>query len=364
MLRIKILGIGCKKSRALRANLMSALHALPIDASVEEVDRVEDIMQYQILATPALLIDQRIVTEGIVPDVRALQILIKSYHQTRFAMKKILVPTDFSHTASNAFQFAASLARQFDSEVTLLHVYHPHFDPNNPLAGKDKHEIADDLTRRMDAFVGENTSPANRKDKNIAYQRLVKEVQFGFAAEEISQISKDYDFIVMGTTGDGDWLEKLFGSVSSHVAQHAHCPVLLVPEKARFKGFRTVVYASNHASSDKLLIEKIVDAMQIPTDAIHLVHVEENPDEEYVLRNGRHELISRDEKKDINLTLADIKANSILKALNEYAVSHRADLIMMRTTERSFLQNVFHRSLTKQMVLTADQIPLLVLHVA
>lgn len=361
MLHIQILGIGCKKSRALKANLLMALRSLETEASIEEIERVEDIIQYQILSTPALLINGEIVSEGIVPEVEELILLLKPSIGKFSKIKKILVPIDFSNVASSAFRFALHLAGHLECEITLFHIYHPYFDPNNPLAGGEKIEAAANAQKRLDAFLGENSSPANNDGGFFKYKDIKKELRIGFPADEITAFSKDFDLIIMGTTGDGDWLEQLFGSVSSHVAQYAHCPVLLVPEKAQFKGFNTVVYATDKNSNDKTLIEQVVDAMQIPPDSVHLVHVEKKSSEEYLLRNGRYEQLPRLQKQAIRLTLADIESKSILKAMNEYANSHHADLIILNTVQRGFLENLFHRSFTKQMILQT-RIPLLILH--
>ncbi|MDX1940918.1 MAG: MTH895/ArsE family thioredoxin-like protein [Saprospiraceae bacterium] len=361
MLRIQILGIGCKKSRALKANLLAALRSLGMDASIEEIERVEDIIQYQILSTPALLINQNIISEGNVLEVNELKPVLEYWNHQLPSIKKILVPTDFSDVAAGAFRFALDLAQQLSSEITLLHVYHPFFDPNNPLAGKERSEAESLARKRLDIFLGENISPANKAEKLGLNEKIKKEWCMGFAGEEIMARSKQFDLIVMGTTGDGDWLEQLFGSVSSSVAREAHCPVLLVPKNVQFKGFNTVVYAHDNETSDRVLIEQVVDEMRIPTDAVHLVHVEKNSFEEYLLRNGRYEHLPRLQKPSIRLTLADIASKSILKAINEYADSHHADLIIVNTVQRSFLENLFHRSFTKQMILQTS-IPLLILH--
>jgi len=51
----------------------------------------------------------------------------------------------------------------------------------------------------------------------------------GFPVEELIDAGKDADMIVLGSRGAGGFTRLMMGSVSSQVAQHAHCPVLIVP---------------------------------------------------------------------------------------------------------------------------------------
>ena len=51
----------------------------------------------------------------------------------------------------------------------------------------------------------------------------------GFPVEELINAGKDADMLVLGSRGAGGFTRLMMGSVSSQVAQHAHCPVLIVP---------------------------------------------------------------------------------------------------------------------------------------
>jgi nucleotide-binding universal stress UspA family protein len=51
----------------------------------------------------------------------------------------------------------------------------------------------------------------------------------GFPVEELIKAGRDADMIVLGSRGAGGFTRLLMGSVASQVAQHAPCPVLIVP---------------------------------------------------------------------------------------------------------------------------------------
>jgi nucleotide-binding universal stress UspA family protein len=55
----------------------------------------------------------------------------------------------------------------------------------------------------------------------------------GFPVEELINAGKDADMIVLGSRGAGGFTRLMMGSVAGQVAQHAHCPVLLVPPENR-----------------------------------------------------------------------------------------------------------------------------------
>jgi hypothetical protein len=89
MLQIQILGIGCKKSRALKLNVMAALEQFPLPVEVEEIAAVNDIVQYQIHATPALLVNGLVISEENVPEVSEIKSLLANFlylEQFRVAM--------------------------------------------------------------------------------------------------------------------------------------------------------------------------------------------------------------------------------------------------------------------------------------
>ena len=61
---------------------------------------------------------------------------------------------------------------------------------------------------------------------------MVKAVH-GFPAEELINAGKDADMIVLGSRGTGGFTRLMMGSVAGQVAQHALCPVLIVPPENR-----------------------------------------------------------------------------------------------------------------------------------
>ncbi|NMB06810.1 MAG: thioredoxin family protein [Tissierellia bacterium] len=70
---IKILGIGCSKCEKLEKNLKTALEELNIDANIEIVGDLKEIVSYGVMTTPALVINNKVVSTGKVLSVKEIK---------------------------------------------------------------------------------------------------------------------------------------------------------------------------------------------------------------------------------------------------------------------------------------------------
>lgn len=66
---IKVLGTGCANCKKLEANAKEAVAKLGIDATVEKVESIQDIMAYGVMKTPAIVVDEQVKIMGKVASV-------------------------------------------------------------------------------------------------------------------------------------------------------------------------------------------------------------------------------------------------------------------------------------------------------
>lgn len=64
MKKIQILGTGCPKCKLLMANTEAAVKELSIEATVEKVEKITDIMKFNVMVTPALVVDGQVKSAG------------------------------------------------------------------------------------------------------------------------------------------------------------------------------------------------------------------------------------------------------------------------------------------------------------
>jgi nucleotide-binding universal stress UspA family protein len=144
--------------------------------------------------------------------------------------RSILVPIDFSETASHALRLAIRLARESQGHLTLLHVG---LAPGLGALGVETYgvpvpdtfvqlheELAKERQHALDRLAGEEV-PAD-----VPYITRVRE---GYAPDEIVAEAKTgkHDLLVIGTHGRTGVGRVLLGSVTERVLRHAEIPVLV-----------------------------------------------------------------------------------------------------------------------------------------
>lgn len=67
MVSVKILGTGCKKCLTLEAKVRELITNNNIDAAIEKVTDIQEMMNYGIMMTPALVVNEQVKSFGIVP---------------------------------------------------------------------------------------------------------------------------------------------------------------------------------------------------------------------------------------------------------------------------------------------------------
>jgi small redox-active disulfide protein 2 len=73
---IQVLGTGCTRCKTLFENAQKAVKELGVDALVEKVEDIQKIMAFEILMTPALVIDGVVKVAGRVPSAEDIKKLI------------------------------------------------------------------------------------------------------------------------------------------------------------------------------------------------------------------------------------------------------------------------------------------------
>ena len=77
MMKQQILGTGCPKCKQMEAIVKQVVAQLGIEATVEKVEDIQKIMEYNVLTTPVLVIDEQIKVKGRVPMPEEVKSLLQ-----------------------------------------------------------------------------------------------------------------------------------------------------------------------------------------------------------------------------------------------------------------------------------------------
>ncbi|WP_430815059.1 thioredoxin family protein [Carboxylicivirga sp. RSCT41] len=73
---IKVLGTGCAKCKSLEEITRKAVEEKGVDAQVEKVEDIMQIMSFGVMTTPALVIDGKVAIKGRVPSIDEIKALL------------------------------------------------------------------------------------------------------------------------------------------------------------------------------------------------------------------------------------------------------------------------------------------------
>ena len=145
------------------------------------------------------------------------------------ALKKILVPVDFSPLSRKALDYGVSFARQFHAEISLLHVVEPMpLPPEMPLP-------ASGASYQMDLQQFAEQQLQEWQNEVAGRAAIKTAVRYGNPFREIVQAANEnnIDLIIIGTHGRTGLPHLLVGGTAERIVRLAPCPVMVVREREK-----------------------------------------------------------------------------------------------------------------------------------
>lgn len=279
-------------------------------------------------------------------------------------MRRILVPTDFSENANNAFFYALGLANELDAAVTLVHVVEMEMEVlDMPMPSGSAYQARRDAAEMaMDAQV----ELAHGLDQ--AWESVVtavdKKVLVGNPVALIRSLAEEIeaDFIVMGARGrHKSTLAKMLGTRSSDLAQVSPVPVLIVPEGATFKSIVQIAYASELLVSDPYQLWRALQLIKPFSPVVRYFHVSQFGEEEELEKEEKIRKYIESQNSALQLVFYHIYGQNIDSELEKYSRTFEVDLIVIYHRHKNLFQRMFTHSHTKHLLSMSD-IPVLVLN--
>ena len=276
-------------------------------------------------------------------------------------MKRILVPTDFSPTAERALRFALDIASKSKGTVILYHVYTPVENTSIDMEKTRKQEntqIETNLVKRLQRF--KKKVMANGMDVPVSTvvgrSPIINNI-LGFAEDN------HIDLIVMGTQGASGLKKIIVGSVAARIIEKSDIPVLLVPEKFKWKEPEQIVFATNYQKTDKqalslvLALAKYYNATVTVTHLINAYNIPEAEKEQTDFDTYAYTV--QREFNNSKLKFQLVKATSVTETMENLYKEVPYDMVVMVRRKKTFMERYSMESFTKNMAYITNH-PLLI----
>ena len=266
---------------------------------------------------------------------------------------KILALTDFSELSRIALHYGLKMATRLDATFTVLNVVRLDGVPKSNLKlrqiEKSLVKIAEEEGAKLIEELGKQY-----KETPIVF----KAIRSHTVADTVRRYAEanGTNLIVMGSRGASRLKKAVLGGTTVSVIDACYAPVLAIPEKAEFKNFKHVVYASDLKRVSKDL-DTIIPFARIFDANVHMVHVVEAIDKAVEAR--REEMVRIVQQADYaKIFMEVIIDDDIPLAIDRYIKEKKAELLTTFTHELNLFEKIFARSVTRRLAYQGN-IPLL-----
>jgi nucleotide-binding universal stress UspA family protein len=298
------------------------------------------------------------------------RIHFSNLHPTR--MLKILVPVDLTDNNYKTIHYVLSLSNAVpEARILLIHCFQDYLaEANNsdftlPSEQTASEAITEQVLNRNEAEAEELLDELYNYVKSInkkQHTHIERVLMFGMPEDLIPEEAERFkpDLIVMGTKGEASLSRNFFGTITTSIAKKAEVPVLTIPETYTGTNISRVLYATDFDKTDAMALHKLQQLLQPYNPAIVCAHVadDDSPANHQKLETLQQQL---QQKATGNLRYILLQSNDVATALQTFVIDQHIDLLALTTRSRSLLENLFHPSLAKKLVLDS-QVPLLIFH--
>lgn len=277
--------------------------------------------------------------------------------------KKVLLPTDFSKNSWNAISYAIELYKNEKCDFYVLNVFNtPGYtlesmmvpEPGEPLYDQAKEQSEIGLGKILDRLAFRDANP-NHKFFAVS--------QFNNVLEAIKDMveKKDIEMIVMGTKGEGNALDRIYGRNAVMIMEKIrNCPVMMIPNDIIYEEPKEIVFPTDYKTHFKRReLQYLIEIAKISKAAVRFLYVtrEDTLDEE---QKNNQELL-KEYFEETSHTFHTLHNVSVQDGLNCFVESRGSDMITFINRKHSFFGSIFSKPMVKNLGYQS-KVPVLALH--
>lgn len=267
-------------------------------------------------------------------------------------MLKLLIPTDFSDTADNAFRFALHFTDRYKAELIVLHVYEPPQVKPMTLPYNVEEAFQDielNSFENNEDYIPHLQEIAEKEGKShvLMSHILLKGDVRSMIKETI--INENVDLLLMGTQGSGIIKRFFFGSQTIYMMEHSIVPVLTIPPNIDpTEELHRMVLTTTFSDWDYLAMEWLIKLNEKLKLELYTV---------YIIRDNSPVKFKEIEKwnryyEPQGITCVVKENPDFLMGLNQFRDEENINVVAMLTHPSTFIREIFNKNLAKEVVHT------------
>lgn len=260
-------------------------------------------------------------------------------------MRDIIIPVDFSETSLNAARYAAAMLSGKPNTRVILYTMFK----------------AEDDSATSEQYL--QSLKAEMEQKGVENIETVKELGSDLI-DSLGRLAfqKTAELIIMGITEKEEWRQLFVSSNTVKMAEVNVCPVLIIPQTAKFNGITNVSLASDFkevdATTPVLAIKTVLDIFNAN---LHIVNVDNEHyvslTEEYLTERAKMQKLFA----EYNPEFYFIGINDFYEAIEQFSKDKNIDLLIIIPKNHTFMNSLFTSSHTKKLAFNTS-VPLLAVH--
>ena len=275
-------------------------------------------------------------------------------------MIQILIPTDFSPNSWNAIKYGVELFKKEACTFHLLHISpippHPEAESSVKVLVRDEvivetKKSLQKLLKKLEAFT-----------QNDRY-KFVTKASYDFFVDGIKKEveEKKIDLIIMGTKGASGLKRATMGSNTGDVITKVKCPLLAIPENARYKIPKEIAFPTDFQTGfDQKVLNTLIRTIELSGASLRIVHVSRKGEQLNQQQQENKDFL-HDYLRGINHSFHTLTTPKLETAIQCFVESRDVDMVVMVAKNINFLQRILFRPIVEEISYHTD-IPFLVLH--
>lgn len=269
--------------------------------------------------------------------------------------KTILIPTDFSKAAQNAFDYAANMFGS-DHHYILLHAYDLPQVRASRLSNSDHKRAHADSDQLLEQEAVTIRAQYPEIDLSVISA-------YGDCNTVINELKTEnpVDLVVMGATGKTGVKKIILGSISQEALRTSKYPVLTVPANHSFSKPHNITFAADLddliENSEYTLLRELAEHFKTHVTLLHLYHSEDGkPDAEAI----KNKLLKLKIPGTSSFNTNVVRHKKTAEGIDRYVTESSTDLLVLKPKKKGFFRDLFRTKVSTELECFA-QLPVLAL---